>query len=41
MGPYLAYKYQSTKLKLLDLEVKLSRRFAYLDGLRLTMDILP
>ena len=38
MGPYLAYKYRSTKL--LDLEVKLSRRFAYLDGLGLTMDIL-
>ena len=39
MGPYLAYKFRATRL--LDLELKLPGRFAYLDSLGLTMDILP
>ena len=39
IGPYLANKYRSTTL--LNLEVRLRGRFAYLDELGLTMDILP
>ena len=38
MGPYLAQKYRSTLL--LNLEVRLRGRFAYLDKLGLTMDTL-